>query len=521
MMAGTETRGLYLKPPEKLPSTGVSKVAFKVFKNQLIAFLEQDIVNHMFLKDGRYSTWTARQQGRRVTNIVASDPEMIKIRKEYTQKQDEDKFDEDKEKLLTLRNSQCARFVQLIAVLTYYTEQDDIDQCSTNFDWIIRYLEKHYGIESRGAHFMDISTLVFKKGTQHQTFYKQFRAGFMDNLRKKGDKLEYKNDELLKEDEKMSPTLESTIVLWALERVDPRLPLKVKKLYGHQMVSNKCLVTLQPTIFQNITTMLHELDETDQTSNSNSIAAEGGDGQLNRLWASRGGGRGRGSSGGSSGGFRNGRPPFPASRSGGATRTAGPRDNKKPFCRMCYLAGSPEFVFESQGISQCTKLSTADKMDLGIKANVSAGVVTEVQEEQEPRRDDYEAPGWDVEEITVNDNDGGINGGSYMCSSLIIAPVQLNTISPIASQIMNTMHFSIIFPITLDSGATVSFVREREILAMKIKVHQNGQLATLADEKTRMASKGEIDIEVAIHGIILRLRALVMENLQAICFGGD
>ena len=107
-----------------------------------------------------------------------------------------------------------------------------------------------------------------------------------------------------------------------------------------------------------------------------------------------------------------------------------------------------------------------------------------------------------------------------MCSSLIIAPVQLNTISPIASQIMNTMHFSIIFPITLDSGATVSFVREREILAMKIKVHQNGQLATLADEKTRMASKGEIDIEVAIHGIILRLRALVMENLQAICFGG-
>ena len=140
MMAGTETRGLYLKPPEKLPSTGVSKVAFKVFKNQLIAFLEQDIVNHMFLKDGRYSTWLARQQGRRVTNIVPTDPEMIKIRKEYTQKQDEDKFDEDKEKLLTLRNSQCARFVQLIAVLTYYTEQDDIDQCSTNFDWIIRYL---------------------------------------------------------------------------------------------------------------------------------------------------------------------------------------------------------------------------------------------------------------------------------------------------------------------------------------------------------------------------------------------
>ena len=78
-------------------------------------------------------------------------------------------------------------------------------------------MEKHYGIESRGAHFMDIALLVFKKGVPYQTFYKQFRASFLDNLRKKGDKLEYKGDEILTADEKLSPTLESTIVLWALE----------------------------------------------------------------------------------------------------------------------------------------------------------------------------------------------------------------------------------------------------------------------------------------------------------------
>ena len=61
---------------------------------------------------------------------------------------------------------------------------------------------------------------------------------------------------------------------------------------------------------------------------------------------------------------------------------------------------------------------------------------------------------------------------------------------------------------------------EAIVLAMKITIHPNGQLATLADEKTRMTSKGEIDIEIEICGIILRLRALVMENLQAACFGG-
>ena len=116
MMATTESRGLYLKPPEKLPSTDVTKVAFKVFKNQLVAFLEQDIANHMFLKDGRYSVWLPRQQGKRISNVTAADPELIKIRKEFNEKKDDSKFDDDKDRLLALRNSQCARFVQLIAV---------------------------------------------------------------------------------------------------------------------------------------------------------------------------------------------------------------------------------------------------------------------------------------------------------------------------------------------------------------------------------------------------------------------
>ena len=72
----------------------------------------------------------------------------------------------------------------------------------------------------------------------------------MDNLRMKGDMLEYKNNEELREDEKMTPMLESTIVLWALERIDPCL--KVQKQYGHQIVGSKCMFSLQPTIFQNI-----------------------------------------------------------------------------------------------------------------------------------------------------------------------------------------------------------------------------------------------------------------------------
>ena len=81
----TEARGLFLKTPEKLPSTGVTKVTFKVFLKQLTAFLEQDTVNYMFLKDGCYNTWSAKQLGKRITTIAVIDnKEDIRLRKEVT-----------------------------------------------------------------------------------------------------------------------------------------------------------------------------------------------------------------------------------------------------------------------------------------------------------------------------------------------------------------------------------------------------------------------------------------------------
>ena len=74
--------------------------------------------------------------------------------------------------------------------------------------------------------------------------------------------------------------------------------------------------------------------------------------------------------------------------------------------------------------------------------------------------------------------------------------------------------------ITLDSGATVSYLRYTKATELGITILPNNQLALLADQKTRMASLGEVDFIVLIQGIQLRLRALVMKNLQAECFGG-
>ena len=249
-----DSKGLRLKPPSPLPQGPITKIAFKVFINQLKAYLEQDQTNYLFLQDGCYSVWRPRQEGQRLQALANEDPENEKLTRQAEAGRNADEIDlaAEQRRLLVTRNSQLAKFVTLIAILCYYTEQDDVTECSTSFNWIVDYLKKHYNLESRGEHFLDIADVVFKPEMPYQTYYKQFRAAFLDNLRKRGDQLMYKNNTILTEDETMTPTLEASIVMWALEKIDPRLPKKVKKNYGHQMVGHQCLMSLQPTIFQNI-----------------------------------------------------------------------------------------------------------------------------------------------------------------------------------------------------------------------------------------------------------------------------
>ena len=218
----TDSKGLRLKPPSTLPQGPVTKIAFKVFVNQLKAYLEQDQNNYLFLQEGCYAEWEPRQEGQRLQALSAEDPENIRLIQQAEAGRDNGiDLEAGQQRLLLTRNSQLSKFVTLIAILCYYTEQDDITECSTSFAWIIQYLKQHYNLESRGEHFLDIAEIVYTSDMPYQTFYKQFRAGFIDNLRKEGDQLAYKNNLLLTADEIMTPTLEASIVLWTLEKLTP------------------------------------------------------------------------------------------------------------------------------------------------------------------------------------------------------------------------------------------------------------------------------------------------------------
>ena len=102
-------------------------------------------------------------------------------------------------------------------------------------------------------------------------------------------------------------------------------------------------------------------------------------------------------------------------------------------------------------------------------------------------------------------------------------PFTLNNITPIPSATLATTYQGKLVTITLDSGATVSYIEVNLVKSLGIPILPNGQLAQLAIPSARAASMGEVDflvIEASTANAVLRLRALVMPTLSVPCYGG-
>ena len=266
-----------LNQPKELPAEGLTTVQSKPWKNHLVNFLTQDGDNRLFQLGGLYQKWTAAsaspiQAMGRIVAILDKDIEdnmellvsflegmlLTDTKKEDNATQLGQAKERLKKRLLPVRNCQLARMIQHIASFVYYTEQDNIDQDSK----IWEYLELHNNIATKGASFLKITDLTFKSSMLHATFDKEYWAGFLDNLRKKGcSEWIRKPGAKLQEDEKLSPSFKDAIVLWTLKEIDPRLPAKVRKDYEYRFGNDTYLSDLYSTIFQVILSMLKDLDK--------------------------------------------------------------------------------------------------------------------------------------------------------------------------------------------------------------------------------------------------------------------
>jgi|688.fasta_scaffold356394_1 hypothetical protein len=382
------SRHLKINPPAILPSSGVTSVSFKAWLRTLTAYLEQDINTPLFMPDGAYSTWLPKGKNRaRIAALNNDDPDRVELmdrltaalaaRQERPNDQRVDQYtqvqrDRDLATLLTSRNAQLSKFITLIMVLCPHTLTNNIDQLSTSFPGIIAYLEQYYQIQKRGSHFLSIHDIRYNPSDSPENFYMELHGAFEDSLRKRGETVLFRNEEVLEEDEEMSPTLENTVVLLWLERIDPRLPSKVHAVFAHQMVGNTSLRDLQPAICNRIPSLLQELDEAEANRAALHAAAplDSTDTPVAAAFYTRGG------------------------RSRGRTRSFPTRGrNISKFCRICFLLnkGSPN-IYTSHNINQCSKLSDRDKQEMARHAAVTLDAEFEDPDHPTP------VPGWDLED---------------------------------------------------------------------------------------------------------------------------
>jgi len=97
---------LPLKASAPLPASGVDIVTFKVWKNTLMAHIQQDANDYHFMPGGTYATWQAADLGQRIYALHATDSDrlVIEAKNNITAAARVAKFD----RLLVTKNAQLA-----------------------------------------------------------------------------------------------------------------------------------------------------------------------------------------------------------------------------------------------------------------------------------------------------------------------------------------------------------------------------------------------------------------------------
>ena len=431
---------LRVKQPRVLEQEGETSSRFKNWTTSVLSFFGQDSDFEQFLPGGRYSAWTAANssargdKGRLTTLFVKTaahgddyDCDRItdgQVKKEANEgdapfyaEMDQAAKQEVRRTLernrLRLRNKQLATMLGIMASLVYDSQGDSVVKDSTSMEWIFTYLRKLYNIDTRGVNFLRIVKVSYKPGTNHQIYYQELRAAYVDNLRKAGDaKNHLKPGDLMETDEVLSPSFEDAIVLKAIENIDARLPARVARDYEHRLDRHTHLIDLAASIFQAVPTMLESLD---REAGLNALAASASAVALSpqqiQEWASSplqvsssqhqvalkaaafaasyGRGRGRGGKGKMGSG--------PVRGSGGAPRmsatTGRPWTTK--FCRLCENAKKSPSVVASHDTVFCDSFSKAELRSM--LASLQAMTLS-------PNNEDFE----------VEDPENGVEGdGEY------------------------------------------------------------------------------------------------------------
>ena len=157
---------------------------------------------------------------------------------------------------LDLMLGQIANFCPVIS-------RNSIVKHSTSLNVIWQKIRQHYGFQSTGAHFLDLTSINLQPDEKPEDLFQRLMAFFEDNLLSVNCGLTHHGEQVTV-DEDLSPTLENTIVFLWLNLIHPGLPLLVKQKYGSEL-RNKSLASLKPEISQALASLLEELRSIEDT----------------------------------------------------------------------------------------------------------------------------------------------------------------------------------------------------------------------------------------------------------------
>ena len=356
--------------PNQLPSSGITPIKYKQWKVALKIFLSQTPEFREFYPGGKYTNWTALEDNpHRILALNAADRPPQNI---------------DNVEHLAQRRIHLETFLGIIARYSDEGDFDDIMEKSTSVEWIFTLHERRYGIQKKGRHFQRIDTIRFDKSTMsdYHKFYTDLRSCFKSNLRKTNDIIRYKNDQVLQQDEKVSPTTECLLVYMALERIDSRLPAEIDRIFGHRMDDSTTLIDLQSEVFSYIPRALASLDRDDAQLNAQLLYQQGYQpaeplpqecqpgisAMYNRPYQPR---------------YPNRQPPRGYQRQQSrVTNTNNSRVNIR-ICKLCQALDLPPTVVNSHNTDQCKKKAQLHQLEIEEQINQYQIQPTDNYEDQE------------------------------------------------------------------------------------------------------------------------------------------
>ena len=121
---------------------------------------------------------------------------------------------------------------------------------------------KSFDTLSVNSNILELCDTQYESTESIKEFYDKFRQIVRCSLKKKGF---IDGDEMLLEDEIISPTFEEIIILWCLDKVSPNLSTKVKPAFDFQLNNGHSIKELKDDIFYYFSNK-HNFDESDENN---------------------------------------------------------------------------------------------------------------------------------------------------------------------------------------------------------------------------------------------------------------